>query len=126
MSTRPEILVVEDDAHLRVALDRLFSDNGYAVAVAANGVEAIQWLEHHTPCAIVLDLLMPGIIGQELTEHLRSDARLASVPVAIISGRPELAPKGYRVFPKPVDQPALLAFMRENAGRRHPDPRSAA
>ncbi|HVK71719.1 MAG TPA: response regulator [Kofleriaceae bacterium] len=106
------VLVVEDDDDLRVALCRLLAANGYDVGLAANGVEAIEAVEHQAPCAVVLDLLMPGIVGQELLEHMRSDPDLAAIPVAIISGSPELAPPGYEVFPKPVDHAALLAFVR--------------
>lgn len=106
-----QILIVEDDADFRIALCRLFSQAGYEVGLAANGLEAIDYLEHHTPCAVVLDLLMPGIVGQELLEHMRAAPELSVIPVAIISGSPELAPPGYRVFPKPVDHAALLAFV---------------
>jgi len=88
------VLVVEDDDDLRVALCRLLAANGYDVGLAANGVEAIEAVEHQAPCAVVLDLLMPGIVGQELLEHMRSDPDLAAIPVAIISGSPELAPPG--------------------------------
>src|SRR5688572_15076693 len=108
----PEVLIVEDDEALRTALGRLFSQAGYRVGLAANGVEAIEWLEHHAPCAVVLDLLMPGIVGQELLEHMRSDPALASIPVAIISGSPRLAPHGYTVFEKPIDDAKLLEFVR--------------
>src|SRR5204863_4684603 len=103
---------VEDDEHLRAALGRLFSETGYRVGLAANGAEAIEWLERHAPCTVVLDLLMPGIIGQELLEYMRGDTALARIPVAIISGSPQLAPEGYTVFEKPVDGAKLLDFVR--------------
>lgn len=112
VDSRP-VLIVEDDDALRIALDQLFSDAGYSVAVAANGVDAVEWLEHDVPRAVVLDLLMPGIVGQELLEELRATPELSAVPVAVISGSPELAPEGYTVFPKPIDQAALLEFVGE-------------
>jgi CheY-like chemotaxis protein len=124
----PELLIVEDDEDLRAALDRMFTENGYRVELAANGVEALEWLEHHAPCAVVLDLLMPGIIGQELLEHMRSDTALASIPIAIISGSPQLAPEGYAVFEKPVDSAMLLEFVRSVCVHRFsppPDRRAA-
>jgi CheY-like chemotaxis protein len=120
----PEVLIVEDEEDLRMALGRLFSENGYGIGLAANGIEAIEWMEHRVPCAVVLDLLMPGIVGQELLEHMRGDAALATIPVAIISGSPELAPEGYSVFEKPIDDTELLEFVRASCAsiaRRPPD-----
>jgi CheY-like chemotaxis protein len=113
----PQVLVVEDDEDLRVALSMLFSASGYDVGIATNGAEAMEWLEQHRPCAVILDLLMPGIVGQELLELMRSERALSSIPVAIVSGSPELAPPGYRVFRKPVDHIALVEFVRASCLR---------
>jgi hypothetical protein len=55
---------------------------------------------------------MPGVVGQELLEYLRHDERLASLPVAIVSASPQLAPAGYPVFAKPLQLDALLEFVR--------------
>jgi hypothetical protein len=49
-------------------------------------------------------------------DYLKSDDRLAIIPVAIVSGSPELAPKGYRVFRKPLDLRPLIEFVREGCG----------
>jgi CheY-like chemotaxis protein len=114
----PRILIVEDDDELRAVLGYFFREEGFDVALATNGVEAIEWFESNSACAVVLDLLMPGIIGQELLEHMRSEDKLAAIPVAIVSGSPELAPEGYRVFSKPVDLPALREFARTVCGHR--------
>lgn len=116
MPSRAHVLVVEDDAELRASMVELLVAEGFEVDLATNGAEAIDQLEHDLrPCAVVVDLLMPGIVGQELLEYLRDDARLAQIPVAIYSGSPQLAPKGYPVFRKPTDMAPLLAFVRECA-----------
>jgi len=107
------VLIVEDDFDLRAALDQLFSREGYDVATAANGAEGIELLENEPlPCAVIADLLMPGIVGHELLDYMRDDATLSGIPVAIISGSPQLAPEGYPVFPKPLDARALIDFVR--------------
>lgn len=112
-SNGPRVLIVEDDPDIREALADLMCSEGYQVELASDGAEAITLLERGgLPCAVLVDLLMPGIVGQELLEYLRDDARLASVPVAIVSASPELAPDGYRVFRKPLDLDALLRFVR--------------
>lgn len=97
---------------------------GYAVEVAANGADAIHELEAGPPpYAIIVDLLMPGIIGQSLLEYLRHERRFDSVRIAIVSASPELAPAGYRVFPKPLDTPRLLEYLRPG---QPPDARATA
>lgn len=78
-------------------------------------IEAIDCLESEArPCAVLVDLLMPRIVGQELLEFLRGDVRLASIPVAIMTASPQLAPEGYPVFRKPADlRRLLLDFLRD-------------
>ena len=113
MSNRPHVLIVEDDVELRASIADLLKADGYEIDLATNGAEAINHLETSMrPCAVVVDLLMPGIVGQELLDYLRDDVALASIPVAIFSASPHLAPKGYRVFRKPLDMHPLLAFVR--------------
>ncbi len=116
MSNRPRVLIVEDDAEVRASIADLLKVEGYEIDLATNGAEAINHLETEIrPCAMVVDLLMPGVVGQELLEFLRDDAVLASIPVAIFSASPHLAPEGYPVFRKPLDLAPLLAFVRECA-----------
>jgi CheY-like chemotaxis protein len=62
---------------------------------------------------MIVDLLMPGVVGQELLEFVRDEPSLAQVRVAIVTGSPKLAPAGYTVFPKPLDVARLLAFLRD-------------
>lgn len=111
------VLIVEDDPEIQAALEELMTEEGYDVWLAANGADAIHLLEdrREPPCAVLVDLLMPGIVGQELLEYLRHDDGLREVPVAIVSASPQLAPEGYRVFKKPLDVPPLLEFLRHVA-----------
>ncbi len=105
------VLVVEDDGALRTVLDELFTREGYVVSLANNGADAIDLLEHGTrPCCVLVDLLMPGVVGHELLEYLREPPH-ATTPVAIITGSPQLAPEGYRMFPKPLDLDELLDYV---------------
>lgn len=121
MGTAPHILVVEDDREATELLSELLQTEGFEVEVARDGTEAIERLESSAPPGCVLvDLLMPGIIGQELLEYMRTEERLSTIPVAIVSGSPQLAPTGYRVFPKPVDWAPLLEFVREGCATAAP------
>jgi len=119
-SNSHRVLIVEDDVEVRAALSQLFASNRYEVGLASNGAEAIELLEQNLePCAVVIDLLMPGIVGHEVLDYMRDDQRLAAIPVAIISGSPELAPPGYQVFPKPIDGGALVRFVGSGCCRDH-------
>lgn len=112
MTKQPWVLIVDDDVEVLEGLSELLTSRGYEVQAAANGAEAINQLEgSERPCAIIVDLLMPGLVGQELIEYLAGTPRLEEVPLAIVSGSPELAPPGHKVFTKPIDVPALLEFV---------------
>lgn len=112
------VLVVEDDPDVQTTLSDLFTREGYHVDVVHNGAEAITFLdEHEHPNVVLVDLLMPGVVGNELLEYLHTDRELAAIPVAIVSASPQLAPEGYKVFRKPIDVGTLLEFVREGATR---------
>ncbi len=104
-------------------LCELFARAGYRVDVAMDGAAAILFLEHHEPpAAIILDLLMPGIIGSSVLAYLASQPVLANVPVAIVSSSPHLAPEGYPLFKKPLQFAPLLEFVRTACDTRRDAP----
>jgi CheY-like chemotaxis protein len=119
----PTLLVVDDDPDIRMMLSELFAREGYRVETATDGASAILFLESHDPpAAILLDLLMPGIVGSSVLSYLSGDPDLSGVPVAIVSSSPHLAPDGYRLFKKPLRFAPLLEFVRSacDAGRQPP------
>ena len=65
------ILVVDDEPAVREALERALRLEGYEVALAADGVQALQVLDEGPPNAVVLDLLMPRVDGIELCRRMR-------------------------------------------------------
>lgn len=110
----PCLLVVEDDPEFRAALEDMLAGDGYDVVLASHGAEAIALFEAGArPDAVLVDLLMPGVVGQELLEYLRAHEELRAIPVAIVSASPQLAPSGYLVFPKPLAPGPLLDFVRD-------------
>jgi CheY-like chemotaxis protein len=114
MAQPSRVLVVEDDPEFREALEDMLAGSGHLVAIAHNGAEAISMLEAGIrPDTVLVDLLMPGVVGHELLEYLRGHEDLAAIPVAIISASPQLAPHGYIVFPKPLQPGPLLQFVRD-------------
>ena len=110
----PRLLVIVDDPEVRMLLIEVFAREGFRVEVATDGAAAILFLEQHEPpAAILLDLLMPGILGSSVLAYLGSTPGLENVPVAIVSSSPHLAPRGYQLFKKPLKFALLLEFARK-------------
>ncbi len=79
------ILVVDDDARLRSLLRRYLAENGFRVSVAAHAAEARDKLRFLAPDALVLDVMMPGESGLDLTGALR--AQSPSLPILLLTAR---------------------------------------
>jgi CheY-like chemotaxis protein len=80
------ILVVEDDIDIRESIAYLLQDEGYEVACAGDGREALSYLhDGHTPSLILLDMMMPGMDGIEFREAQQQEPDLASIPVVALS-----------------------------------------
>lgn len=84
-STRPSILLVEDDPDNLELLEALLSTR-YAVRRATSGEQAAELAQGHTPDLILADLCLPRMNGLEMLDVLRSDPRTQAVPVIFLSG----------------------------------------
>ena len=79
------VLIVDDESIVRETLKRLLEGEGYDLAFARNGVEALTRAAELTPDLILLDVVMPGMTGFEVCQHLRRDRLLAEVPIVIVT-----------------------------------------
>jgi two-component system, OmpR family, phosphate regulon response regulator OmpR len=86
--TEPHLLVVDDDARLRDLLRRYLSENGFRVTVAADAKEARANLASFAFDLIVLDVMMPGESGLDLTGSLRRAGR-PRIPVLLLTAMAE-------------------------------------
>ena len=115
----PLVLVVEDDADCRDTIGDTLRDTGYDVLEATDGEHAMGLLlADDTPqvSLILLDLVLPGMSGQELYALLKSDSRLAHIPVILTSaGKPNGADNEVETvwLAKPFDAVRLLALVKE-------------
>lgn len=109
------IIVVEDDSDIRECLLGILVDEGYEVAAAGHGVEALALLEHGIrPCLMVVDLLMPVMDGVELIERMRRDERFESIPVLVLSAASAIAPpQGTRMLKKPPKYEILMGEVQK-------------
>jgi CheY-like chemotaxis protein len=121
----PRILVVDDNEALRENLAEALELEGYPVVMAADGASALARLaEDPPPAAVLLDLLMPGMSGQDVLGRIRGDPRLAHVRVVITTGLPGArarAATADAVLTKPFGVKDLLAALRK-AGVAPPQP----
>lgn len=104
------VLVVEDDAAIRGDLVEILGEEGYAVAAAANGKEALEALARDPlPCAVLLDLQMPVVDGWNVLRRVRGDERLRKLQVIVTSASD--GPVGEVRLRKPARLDALLGAV---------------
>lgn len=84
------LLIVDDNEINRDVLSRRLERQGYTVAVATNGPQALATVKTQPFDLILLDVIMPGMSGYQVLEQLKSDATLRDVPVIMISALDEL------------------------------------
>jgi signal transduction histidine kinase/CheY-like chemotaxis protein len=82
-----QILVVDDDWKTREMLRRTLAKEGWTVAEASNGREALSLLERGPPVLVLLDLMMPEMDGFELLERMRGDGGWRDIPVIILTAK---------------------------------------
>ena len=119
------VLLVEDDADVAEAVLDVLMEDGYQVAHASNGREALDLLLHAQPepSVILLDLMMPEMDGMQFRDAQLRDPRLAQIPVVVLSADRTLAEKaralGIENFvAKPLEPEQLLTIVRSAAGQK--------
>ena len=83
----PLILVVDDSITVRRVTQRLLQREGYRVAMAADGLQALERLQEERPTVVLSDIEMPRMDGFDLARNIRSDPRLRSLPIVMITSR---------------------------------------
>jgi two-component system phosphate regulon response regulator OmpR len=121
------ILVVEDDPRLRDRLSRYLTGEGFRVTAAADAAEARTQLRAINPDLIVLDVMMPGESGLDLTQSLRLDT-IQNLPILLLTARdaPEDRIAGFEAgaddyLGKPFEPRELVLRIRALL-RRSPPP----
>lgn len=121
------VLIVEDDSEINGMLAELLQGRGYVTESAYSGTEALLWLERKTPQAVILDLMLPGMPGEELLGKIKAQHPGISVIVTsakdAVHTRVELLRAGADDYiVKPFDTEELLArleaVLRRNGGGR--------
>ena len=82
----PNVLIADDSIAVRKVAERLLTEAGFGVTLAANGEEALAYLAKETPDLVVTDVIMPDKSGYEVCAFVRAQSTLANTPVLLISG----------------------------------------
>jgi CheY-like chemotaxis protein len=120
MAEEHHILLVEDDAASREAIALALQLQGYQVATAANGREALDRLRDDCrPCLILLDLMMPVLDGWQFRARQQRDPALASIPVIVVSADGSVRQKAASLgaadyLETPVEVDKLLAVVERH------------
>ncbi|MDE5582220.1 MAG: response regulator transcription factor [Ruminococcus sp.] len=120
-----KILVIDDDIHIGNALEETLVQNGYNVSRAYSGTEAIFSLSHTLPDLVLLDLMLPGLDGEEVLSHIKD------IPVIVVSAKTDIENKvnllingAMDYITKPFNTKELLARIAvqlrtfENCGKK--------
>jgi chemosensory pili system protein ChpA (sensor histidine kinase/response regulator) len=119
----PLVLVVDDSLTVRRVTQRLLVREGYRVTLAKDGLEGLERLAEERPAVLLSDIEMPRMDGFDLVRNLRGDARLADLPVIMITSRIAQKHRDYAAelgvnhyLGKPYSEEDLLALVARYAG----------
>jgi CheY-like chemotaxis protein len=106
-----KVLLVEDDADERQAITELLCGRGLEVLATDEGRKALELMEAWRPQLVLLDLQLAGMGGREFRVEQKRRARLARIPVVIMTGHPEAGVEGNATLTKPFTPEDLLGTM---------------
>lgn len=123
--TDSRLLLVEDSEAAIIQLQFALKSAGFSVDTVTGGRAAVDYLQHHVPDGIVLDLMMPEVDGFEVLQEVRSSPLTSGVPVMVVTAK-TLSPEEHRrlesfnvrqvVQKGDVNQDELLAIVHEMLG----------
>src|SRR5688500_1407524 len=116
MDERARILVVDDDHAVQDTIRRCLELEGYDVALAADGRQALDEIARVQPQLVILDMLMPHLDGVSVVMLLRDRPETASLPILVLTAKAYSADKAFGLevgaddyLAKPFEVPELLA-----------------
>ena len=127
-----KVLVIDDEMDTVVYMETLLQDNGYETVSANNGQEGLEKAKSENPDLVVLDVSMPEKSGMRFFKEIKSDPKLESIPIVIVTGVTGFAgdkdglkkfiggrgsipdPEGF--FSKPIEREEFLKKVKEILG----------
>ena len=87
------VLVIDDDRLIRKVVRKALTDLSYEVIETEDGLEALKKIKSIRPHAVIVDKMMPGIDGFEVTRRLRREPELSHIPILVLTGESDLQEK---------------------------------
>ncbi len=119
----PEIMIIDDDTHISEMLSESLKNEGYTVSAAYSGTEALLLLSGSKPDIILLDLMLPGLSGEELLPKIKD------IPVIVVSAKADVTDKvelllngAADYITKPFDMQELLARIAVQLRNKNTSP----
>src|SRR5437588_3474036 len=118
-----KLLIIDDDDDIRESLVALLHGQGYDAAGSRNALDALTLLAQGTfvPDAILLDLFMPAMSGEQFDQTIQRHPAWSTIPVIICSAGPvppQIAATAFGVLTKPFDLDRLLELVRAACASR--------
>src|ERR671932_2689461 len=120
-----QLLLVDDEPGVRLAVKEYLADSGFTVQVASNADDAWQILQQKTPDLVISDIMMPRVDGYQFLKRLRDDPRFKALPVVFLTARGMTSDRiqGYQAgvdayLSKPFDPDELVAIVENLLARR--------
>ncbi|HEV7298184.1 MAG TPA: response regulator [Tepidisphaeraceae bacterium] len=88
-SGKKTVLVVDDEKDILELITYNLQRNGYDVLSSGNGLQAVEIAQRELPDMLLLDLMLPGLDGTEVTRRLKSDPRTAGIPIIMLTAKAE-------------------------------------
>lgn len=127
LANAPRVLVVDDDAAIRLLCATTLHHDGCEVVEAANGQEALELALEWAPDLVLLDISMPGLDGFGLAAALRANELTRRVPLVFLTGETDPltqarvhAAGAVHLFTKPFDPGAVSSFIKNALMPREP------
>ena len=114
------VLVVEDDLATRRLFRTALKTEGYAVVTVGDGLDALKYLEMHTPAAIILDLGLPRLHGSDVLSEMAAQGLTERTSVIVVTGEQTDyldASQFVCVLQKPLNPDRLVATVRRCLNR---------
>lgn len=113
-------MVVDDEPDIRYLLRKMLEKEGYEVTEARDGRECLEKLKKERPDLILLDIMMPGMFGWEVSKRIKEDEMTKSIPVAMLTVRTSEEDKVKSLeesladwhISKPVDREKLMETIK--------------